>query len=181
MLEFLFSSRNISIGSNGCMMYRKLLFIFILPSFSSSITMRPNIATKYSIPTQIANFMGPTWGPPGSCRPQMGHMLAPRTFYQGTGTVFFPVYSKTNNGAIDVLVWDVWIMHMCYRLSIYRRTILHIIAHSTIMLKVNFLSHFELTKDTHTSPSLASYECLSRNIWEKWQWDIGSALYMEHV
>ena len=25
---------------------------------------------------QIARFMGPTWGPPGSCRPQMGPMLA---------------------------------------------------------------------------------------------------------
>ena len=27
--------------------------------------------------TQIAKFMGPTWGPPGSCQPQMGPMLAP--------------------------------------------------------------------------------------------------------
>ena len=27
--------------------------------------------------SQIAKFMGPTWGPPGSCRPQMGPMLAP--------------------------------------------------------------------------------------------------------
>ena len=26
-------------------------------------------------PTQIAKIMGPTWGPPGSCRPQMGPML----------------------------------------------------------------------------------------------------------
>ena len=26
---------------------------------------------------QIAKFMGPTWDPPGSCRPQMGPMLAP--------------------------------------------------------------------------------------------------------
>ena len=26
--------------------------------------------------SQIAKFMGPTWGPPGSCRPQMGPMLA---------------------------------------------------------------------------------------------------------
>ena len=26
---------------------------------------------------QIARFMGPTWSPPGSCRPQMGPMLAP--------------------------------------------------------------------------------------------------------
>ena len=29
--------------------------------------------------TQIAKFMGPTWGPPGSCRPQMSPMLAPWT------------------------------------------------------------------------------------------------------
>ena len=30
-------------------------------------------------PAQIAKFKGPTWGPPGSCRPQMGPMLAPWT------------------------------------------------------------------------------------------------------
>ena len=29
--------------------------------------------------TQIAKFMGLTWGPPGSSRPQMGPMLAPWT------------------------------------------------------------------------------------------------------
>ena len=34
--------------------------------------------------TQIAKFMGPTWGPPGSCRPQMGPMLAPWTLLSGT-------------------------------------------------------------------------------------------------
>ena len=33
--------------------------------------------------TQIANFMGPTWGPPGSCRPQMGSMCAPWTLLSG--------------------------------------------------------------------------------------------------
>ena len=27
--------------------------------------------------TQIAKFMGPAWGPPGSCRPQMSPILAP--------------------------------------------------------------------------------------------------------
>ena len=31
----------------------------------------------------IARFMGPTWGPSGSCRPQMGPMLAPRTLLSG--------------------------------------------------------------------------------------------------
>ena len=33
--------------------------------------------------TQVAKFMGPTWGPPGSCRPQMGPMLAPWTLPSG--------------------------------------------------------------------------------------------------
>ena len=33
--------------------------------------------------SQIAKFMGPTWGPPGSCQPQMGPMLAYEPCYQG--------------------------------------------------------------------------------------------------
>ena len=33
--------------------------------------------------SQIAKFMGPTWGPTGSCRPQMGPMLAPWTLLSG--------------------------------------------------------------------------------------------------
>ena len=35
-----------------------------------------------------AKFMGPTWGPPGSCRPQMGPMLAPGTLLSGMVSVF---------------------------------------------------------------------------------------------
>ena len=35
------------------------------------------------IHTQIAKFMGPTWGPSGSSRPQMGPMLAPWTLLSG--------------------------------------------------------------------------------------------------
>ena len=35
-------------------------------------------------PPQIAKFMGRTWGPPGSCRPQMDPMLAPWTLLSGT-------------------------------------------------------------------------------------------------
>ena len=33
--------------------------------------------------TQIAKFIGPTWGPPGSCRPQLGPILAPWTLLSG--------------------------------------------------------------------------------------------------
>ena len=39
-----------------------------------------NTVNRFS---QIAKFMGPTWGPPGCCRPQMGPMLAPWTLLSG--------------------------------------------------------------------------------------------------
>ena len=39
------------------------------------------------MPSQITKFMEPTWGPPGSCRPQMGPMLAPWTL-QLSGMIF---------------------------------------------------------------------------------------------
>ena len=37
----------------------------------------------YILTTQIARSMGPTWGPPGSCRSQMGPMLVPWTLLSG--------------------------------------------------------------------------------------------------
>ena len=49
---------------------------------SQDLTVRP----------QIAKFMRPTWGPPGSCRPQMGPMLAPWTLLSGTS------YGSVNRG-----------------------------------------------------------------------------------
>ena len=36
-----------------------------------------------SMINHVAKFTGPTWGPPGSSRPQMGPMLAPRTLLWG--------------------------------------------------------------------------------------------------
>ena len=39
--------------------------------------------TQTVVIPQIAKFMGPTWGPPGSCRPQMGPMSAHEPCHQG--------------------------------------------------------------------------------------------------
>ena len=43
----------------------------------------PRACSTKRNPTQIAWFMGPIWGPPGSCQPQMGPMLAPWTLLSG--------------------------------------------------------------------------------------------------
>ena len=48
----------------------ELLFAFHLKFPCCGFTMKRS---------QLARFMGPTRGPPGSCRPQMGPMLAPWT------------------------------------------------------------------------------------------------------
>ena len=42
---------------------------------------------------QTAKFMGPIWGPPGSCRPQMGPLLAPWTLLPGMHIVtrYYPI------------------------------------------------------------------------------------------
>ena len=53
-------------------------------------------------PPQIAKFMGPTWGPPGSCRPQMGPMLAPWTLL--SGTAYIRQYSTHYHG----VAWAAW-------------------------------------------------------------------------
>ena len=46
---------------------------------------------SYVIMPQIAKFMGLTWGPSGSCRPQMGPMLAPWTLLSGIPSIIHNV------------------------------------------------------------------------------------------
>ena len=47
-----------------------------------------------TVQTQIARFMWPTWGPPGSCRPQVGPMLAPWTLLSGRAHLTFACRSN---------------------------------------------------------------------------------------
>ena len=60
-----------------------------------------------SFASQIAKFMGPTWGPPGSCRPQVGPMLAPWTLLSGM--------------SLPRLLLDVALVEAWNRLHVYRR------------------------------------------------------------
>ena len=53
-----------------------------LPKFSGIFQSHPSVAIVLQIRvwceySQTARFTGPTWGPPGSCRSQMGPMFAP--------------------------------------------------------------------------------------------------------
>ena len=54
---------------------------------------------------QSTQFMGLTWGPPGSCRPQMGPIVAPWTLLSGHITTFFFQYSSGSRYANQSFSW----------------------------------------------------------------------------
>ena len=63
-----------------------------------------------SFAAQIAKFMGPTWGPPGSCRPQMGPMLAPWTLLLGRLCLVPHRQSHGHQNDAMVKTFDKWCM-----------------------------------------------------------------------
>ena len=78
-------------------------------------------------PSQIARLMGPTWGPSGSCRPQMGPMLATWTLLSGLLSSNLDSWGRQRNLiGIPVLTWYWQLagwgvsLEMCFR---YRSTV----------------------------------------------------------
>ena len=67
----------------------KLIFIkgcymkFDHQKTSTLLHCKPVKISTNDLISKIAKFMGPTWGPPGSWRPQMGPMLGPWTLLSG--------------------------------------------------------------------------------------------------
>ena len=89
--------------------------------------------------TQKAKFMGPTWGPPGSCLPQMGPMLVPWTLLSGyvhksclagfrhrwmvqSGVLCQKQVSRTGtSNYIPQMLWDV-IICLCFDTCYWHNT-----------------------------------------------------------
>ena len=57
---------------------------------------------------QIARFMGPTWGPPGSYRPQMGPMLAPWILLSGTIVPSSSLELSYRGSLFPLLLHSLW-------------------------------------------------------------------------
>ena len=68
---------------------------------------------RFRLTTQIARFIWPTWGPLGSCRPQMGPIFALRTLLsghrwtQGMGEWFYPII------LCDVIIHNLITVNLC--------------------------------------------------------------------
>ena len=79
-------------SSQELMIYGLRAFIFKIHfrDFSSALSpvipflgCQSQVIYCINVEAQIAKFMRPPWGPPGSCRPQVGPMLAPWTLLSG--------------------------------------------------------------------------------------------------
>ena len=74
--------------------------------------------------TQIAKYMGPTWGPPRYCRPQMDPMLAPWTVLSGYKIVarmshcihYFLRDAVTHLCPTYVKLWHGWVIKTRYEM-----------------------------------------------------------------
>ena len=65
--------------------------------------------------TQIAKFMGPTWGPPGSSRPQMGPTLLPGTLL--SGYIFYAARPITWQSGLYSVPWNNYLYGNWTRLA----------------------------------------------------------------
>ena len=66
---------------------------YVLPVWTRNGLHEVRFYHNTTLTSQIAKFMGPTWGPPGPCRPQMGPMLAPWNLLSGLKS-HFKMYTK---------------------------------------------------------------------------------------
>ena len=74
------------------------------------------------VSSPIARFMGPTWGPPGSCRPHMGRMLALWTLLSGMLSIYFK-----KSPEIYVWIWpDAFVFEYEYCIYIPKDSWLHV-------------------------------------------------------
>ena len=87
----------------------------LIPS-KDGLSIGPGWGFSSKMLSQIAKFMGPTWGPPGSCRPQMGPMLAPWTLLSGILPVQgFPLWRYDGLSAtISFWLGSIYLRKMFY-------------------------------------------------------------------
>ena len=132
------------------------------------------------ISSQIAKFMGPTWGPPGSCRLQMGPMSAPWTLSTIRGVIQMTYCGKPNSCRWDIprtntsglLIasgsissgWynKIWVSHP--------NTLLEMISHLGELWEIHFAIRM-----TYTPPFLRYLNEISNSYNSRWLFSICAA------
>ena len=93
------------------------------------------------MPPQTAKFMGPTWGPPGSCRPQVGPVLVPWTLLSGIvleAALGDPCPDPQHPTSLHKRQDSTWWSHACSWLGCVYMILLH---QRWILLRNNILRY----------------------------------------
>ena len=95
--------------------------------------------SNFSVYTQEAKFMGPTWGPPGSCRPQMGPILTPWTLLSGHAHNATAFCSVNKVADVWVTLQYIALICVCSSLSCYALDLTHLplVPHICVRESVN--------------------------------------------
>ena len=104
-------------------------FLWLIIYLWINTTSCKDMSIRVAQTSKIARFMGPTWGPPGSCRPQMGPTLAPWTLVSGM---------LHQNSKVGYYVWSKYIVNLLYIIDILEHT--HMIDISTAISYQNVLT-----------------------------------------
>ena len=75
---------------------------------------------------QVAKFMGPAWGPPESCRPQMGPCWPYEPCYQGVLGLQLSMndWQYTFKLFVGSALYSVWHIEICWRISASSKRVL---------------------------------------------------------
>ena len=82
--------------------------------------------------SQIAKFMGLTWSPPGSCRPQMGPMLAPWTLLSGMLIVLWVFFGLSIREHM-MISWYEYTFHYCHCVGGIQSLLLNSLPRGTVI------------------------------------------------
>ena len=112
---------------------------------------------------QRSRLMGPTWGPPGSCRPQMGPMLAPWTLLSGSLPLGMQTCYKPRERSLG---WEELMLLGCFLWLMFSR--LHVNLSSQQEWFQFFVDTIKPWDIFAASLGLPFWTLITRYIWTIW-------------
>ena len=116
-------------------------------SNNASLCMMATCHQKSKLKSYIpdSKFMGPTWGPSGADRTQVGPMLAPWTLLSGMNWYFYSERCKRT------IAWFFSALHIQVHIHTYTYSCQECLLFFSFIFSVNILNHSSMLKSVYTS------------------------------
>ena len=125
-----------SMGQYGSIVLASEGTPFVLTTANYTFGLR----TNWKAASQVTRFMGPTSGPPGSCRPQMGPSLAPWTLLSGIAPTWPMDILIVNPPESQRNIVFLVLYHSCYFVFWKLATVISNILQTYVFISATILS-----------------------------------------